>query len=43
LEKLEANKPDDTPSLEELTQAVLTMRQELTGKITETLLEQGHG
>ena len=34
--------PDDPPSLEELTQAVFAMRQELTGKITEALVEQRH-
>ena len=34
LERLETNMPDDTPSLEALTQAVFAMRQELTGRIT---------
>jgi len=43
LDGLEANMPDDTPSLEELTQAVFAMRQELTGKIAEALVEQQHG
>jgi hypothetical protein len=43
LDGLEANRPDDTPSLEELTQAVLAMRQELTGKVAEALVEQQHG
>lgn len=33
LDRLEANMPDDTTSLEALTQAVFTMRQELTGRI----------
>jgi hypothetical protein len=42
LERLEAHMPDDTPSLEALTQAVLTMRQELTGRITQALVEQQH-
>jgi len=42
LERLEAHMPDDTPSLEELTQAVFTMRQELTGRITQALVEQRH-
>jgi len=32
--------PDDAPSLEELTHAVLAMRQELTGRITEALVAQ---
>ena len=43
LDRLEAHMPDDTPSLAELTQAVFAMRQELTGKITEALVEQRHG
>src|SRR5215203_2600623 len=42
LESLEAHMPDDTPSLEALTQAVFTMRQELTGRITQALVEQRH-
>jgi hypothetical protein len=42
LDGLEANMPDAPPSLEELTQAVFAMRQELTGKITEALVEQRH-
>jgi len=42
LDRLEANMPDDTPSLEALTQAVCTMRQELTGRITQALVEQPH-
>jgi hypothetical protein len=43
LESVEANMPDDTPSLEALTQAVLARRQELTGKIAEVLVAQRHG
>jgi hypothetical protein len=43
LDELEAHMPEDSPSLEALTQAVLAMRQELTGKITEALVEQLHG
>jgi hypothetical protein len=43
LDELEAHMPEDSPSLEELTQAVFAMRQELTGKITEALVEQLHG
>jgi hypothetical protein len=43
LDRLEAHMREDTPSLEELTQAVFAMRQELTGKITEALVAQGHG
>jgi hypothetical protein len=42
LDSVEANMPDDAPSLEELTQAVFALRQELTGKITETLVAQRH-
>ena len=41
-DRLEAHVPDDTPSLEALTQAVFGLRQELTGRITETLVEQSH-
>jgi hypothetical protein len=43
LESVEANMPDDTPSLEALTPAVLARRQELTGKIAEVLVAQRHG
>jgi hypothetical protein len=39
LDKLEAHMSDDPPSLEEVTQAVFAMRQELTGRITEGLGE----
>ena len=42
LDGLEAHMPEDPPSLEELTQAVFAMRQELTGKITEALVGQLH-
>ena len=42
LERVETNMPDDPPSLEALTQAVFTLRQELTGKITEVLVAQQH-
>lgn len=42
LDRLEAHMPDDTPSLEDLTQAVFGLRQELTGRITEALVEQSH-
>ncbi len=42
LDRLEANMPDDPPSLEKVTQAVFAMRQELTGRITEALVEQRH-
>jgi hypothetical protein len=40
--RLEAHRPDDTPSLEALTQAVLTRRQELTGRSTQALVAQQH-
>jgi hypothetical protein len=42
LDRVEAHMPDEIPSLEELTQAVFTMRQELTGRITQALVEQQH-
>jgi hypothetical protein len=42
LDKVEAHMSEDTPSLEELTQAVFALRQELTGKITEALVAQRH-
>lgn len=37
LDRLETHMPDDTPSLEALTQAVCAMRQELTGRISHAL------
>jgi hypothetical protein len=40
LESVEATMPDDTPSLAALTHAVLALRQEWTGKITEGLVAQ---
>jgi Uncharacterised protein family (UPF0236) len=42
MDSVEATMPEDAPSLEELTQAVFTRRQELTGKIIETLVAQRH-
>ena len=42
LDGLEAHMPEAIPSLEELTPAVFAMRQELTGKITQALVEQLH-
>jgi len=42
LDTLEAPMSDDPPSLEEVTQAVFAMRQEWTGKITESLVAQRH-
>jgi hypothetical protein len=42
LDRAEAHRPDDTPSLQELTHAVFALRQELTGKITEALVAQRH-
>jgi hypothetical protein len=41
-ERVEANMPDDTPSLEALTHAVCARRQELTGQITAVLVAQRH-
>jgi hypothetical protein len=40
LDKLAAHLSDDPPSLAEVTHAVFAMRQELTGRITEGLVEQ---
>lgn len=42
LDTLEGKMPEETPTLEQLTQAVFEMRQELTGTITEALVEQAH-
>ena len=42
LDTWEAHMSDAPPSLEEVTQAVLAMRQELTGRSTEGLVEQRH-
>ena len=39
---MEANRPDDTPSLEALTQAVCALRQALTGKSTAALVAPQH-
>jgi hypothetical protein len=42
LNQLEARMEDRTPTLEELTQAVLALRQELTQAVTEGVVEQAH-
>src|ERR1700756_5673806 len=42
LDTLEARLSDAPPSLEEVTQAVCARRQELTGRITEGLVEPRH-
>jgi Uncharacterised protein family (UPF0236) len=42
LDGREAHMPEHPPSLEDLTQAVFAMRQQLTGKMTEALVEQLH-
>lgn len=42
LDTVEERVPEKTPALEQVTQVVLAMRHELTGMITETLVEQGH-
>ena len=42
LDRRETHMPDDTPSLEALTQAVFARRQELTGRISQALVEQQH-
>lgn len=41
-ESVEANRPDDTPSLEALTQAVCALCQALTGKSTAALVAPQH-
>ena len=43
LDALEEQLPEEKPTLEQMTQAVFAMRQELTGMITETLVAQRHG
>jgi len=43
LDTVEERVPEKTPSLEELTQEVFAMRQEVTGMITEALVEQAYG
>jgi hypothetical protein len=42
LDRVEAIMPEDNPRLEELTQAVFALPQELTGTLTETLVAQRH-
>ena len=42
LDAVEEKVPEKTPTLEELTQEVFATRQELTGMITETLVEQAY-
>lgn len=42
LNKLEARVQEPTPTLEQLTQAVFALRQELTQEVTEGLVEQVH-
>jgi hypothetical protein len=42
LNQLEARMEDRTPTLEELTQAVFALRQEVTQAVTEGLVEQAH-
>jgi hypothetical protein len=42
LERVEAYVKEPTPTLEELTAAVLALRQELTQAVTEGLVEQAH-
>ena len=42
VDRVEAHRPEDTPSLEDLTHAVCARRQELTGTITEALVAQRH-
>lgn len=42
LDRLEARVKDPQPTLEQLTQAVFALRQELTQEVTEGLVEQAH-
>jgi hypothetical protein len=42
LHTLEARVQEPTPTLEQLTQAVCALRQELTQAVTEGLVEQAH-
>jgi hypothetical protein len=42
LQRVEDHVKEPQPTLEELTQAVLALRQELTQAVTEGLVEQGH-
>jgi hypothetical protein len=42
LNQLEARMEERTPTLAELTQAVLALRQELTQAVTKGLVEQAH-
>ena len=43
LDQVEERVPEKAPTLEQVTQAVFAMRQELTGMITEAMVERGHG
>jgi len=43
LDEVEQRLQEKTPTLEQVAQAVFAMRQELTGMITEALVEQAHG
>ena len=42
LDALEGRMPKEAPTLEQVTQAVFEMRQDLTGMITQMLIEQAH-
>lgn len=42
LDALEERMPEEAPTLEQVTQAVFSMRQDLTGKITQMLIEKAH-
>jgi len=42
LDAVEERVPEKTPTLEELTQEVFALRQELTGMITEVLIERAY-
>ncbi|MGH8058847.1 MAG: hypothetical protein ACREOH_16675, partial [Candidatus Entotheonellia bacterium] len=42
LQRVENQVKEPTPTLEELTEAVLALRQELTQAVTEGLVEQAH-
>lgn len=42
LDALEEQMPKESPTLDQVTQAVFEMRQDLTGKIAQELIEQAH-
>ena len=43
LDQVESRVKEKPPTLEQLTQAVCEMRQDLLGQVTQSLVEQAHG